>query len=162
MPAPVTIREYRDQDEEALVGLLQELQRHEGRFNPHYKPADAIGAWYVDLLKRNCAAFDGVILMALDGSAYAGMAVLFTRMAESGDEEELAHVYAHVSELVVARAARGRGIGRALLAECEARARFAGRMELTLAVFPGNTAARKLYGSAGFYDFKIRQKKILD
>jgi ribosomal protein S18 acetylase RimI-like enzyme len=161
MTTTITIREYRDQDEEALIALLRELQAYECGFNLHYKPASAIGAWYVELLKQHCAEKGGVILMALDRSAYAGMAVVFTRVEEKGEAEEMAHVHAHVSEIVVTEAARGRGIGKALLAECERRARLAGRDELTLSVFPGNTAARRLYLAAGYEDFKISQRKQL-
>jgi ribosomal protein S18 acetylase RimI-like enzyme len=161
MTAAITIREYRDQDEDAIIALVREMQAHEMQFNPHYKSAEAIGSWYLDLLKKNCADLDGVILVALDGSTYVGMAVVFTRVVEKGEGEEMAHVSAHLSEIVVTQAARGRGIGRALLAECETRARAAGRTELTLAVFPGNTAARQLYQSVGFVDFKIRQRMVL-
>ena len=157
----ITIREYRDQDEDAVIALVREMQGHETQFNPHYKPAEAIGPWYIELLKKNCAELQGVILVALDGSAYAGIAVVFTRVAENGEGEAFAHVSAHVSEIVVTQSARGRGIGRALLAECETRARAAGRTELTLDVVPGNTAARQLYLQFGFEDFKIKQRKVL-
>ena len=50
----------------------------------------------------------------------------------------------------VARAARGRGVGRALMAGLESRARSAGYHKLVLGCFPGNEAAMALYRGSGF------------
>ena len=57
---------------------------------------------------------------------------------------------AYVDELGVAAWARRRGVGRALLAACEAEARRAGRDRLTLWVTIDNAAARALYEGCGF------------
>jgi ribosomal protein S18 acetylase RimI-like enzyme len=50
----------------------------------------------------------------------------------------------------VSPAARGRGTGRALLADLERRARAAGAAAMTLEVADANTAAVNLYAAAGF------------
>ena len=50
---------------------------------------------------------------------------------------------------------RGRGIGRALLAEAEARAQARGCVKLTLEVLESNARARGLYYSHGFRDFEL-------
>jgi ribosomal protein S18 acetylase RimI-like enzyme len=57
---------------------------------------------------------------------------------------------AYVDELGVAEWARRRGVGRALLAACEAEARRAGRDRLTLWVTIDNAPARALYEGCGF------------
>ena len=150
-----------ESDESALIELLRELQGYEAQFTEHYKPASDMGTWYIDLLRKNCADMDGVILMAWDGSESLGMAAVFMHVEEKGDEEELPHTYAHIGELVVAEKARGRGIGKALLKECERLARAAGRDEITLAVFAKNKFARRLYHDFGFEDLKISQRKKL-
>jgi ribosomal protein S18 acetylase RimI-like enzyme len=57
----------------------------------------------------------------------------------------------HVTGMMVRDAAQRRGIGRALLDACIARARAAGELErLTLNVTSGNTHALRLYERAGF------------
>jgi ribosomal protein S18 acetylase RimI-like enzyme len=150
-----------ESEETALVELLRELQAYETQFTDHYKAASAMGTWYIDLLQKNCIEKEGVILMAWDGTESLGMAAVFMRVEEKGEEEELAHTYAHIGELVVAEKARGRGIGNALLEECERRARAAGRGEITLAVFAKNKFAKRLYHDFGFEDLKINQRKKL-
>lgn len=56
----------------------------------------------------------------------------------------------YVEDLVVRRAARGRGIGRALLAACAAEAQRQGCARLQLAVLEWNAPARRLYEGLGF------------
>jgi phosphinothricin acetyltransferase len=60
--------------------------------------------------------------------------------------------YDHVADfsVYVAREARGRGIGAALLTALEERAREAGYHKLVLAAFPGNEAGMRLYERHGF------------
>lgn len=61
----------------------------------------------------------------------------------------------NVHDLCVLPAFRGRGIGRALLAEAEARAQARGCVKLTLEVLESNARARGLYYSHGFRDFEL-------
>ncbi len=58
----------------------------------------------------------------------------------------------NIHDLAVLPAARGRGIGRALLAAAEAHARASGCCKLTLEVQEDNTPARSLYARFGFRD----------
>lgn len=161
LPDAITIREYRDADEPALIALLRELQAAELPHNENLKPPEDIGVWYVDRLRENCAAMSGVILMAVGGTGQQGCAVLYTAVDEHEDAEERPHRYALVSELVVTASARGTGVGKALLAECERRAKSAGRGEVFIAVYAANATAQRLYRDAGFTEVKIRLKKAL-
>ncbi len=56
----------------------------------------------------------------------------------------------HISDLAVAQGQEGRGIGRALLEHAEQWAREHRCHMISLAVFPGNERARRLYEESGF------------
>ncbi|MDE1895062.1 MAG: GNAT family N-acetyltransferase [Pseudomonadota bacterium] len=65
----------------------------------------------------------------------------------------------HISDLAVAPAHEGRGVGKALLAHAEAWARAHHCQLVTLAVFPGNTRARELYAAGGYGEDLLRLAK---
>lgn len=69
--------------------------------------------------------------------------------------------HGHVSDIVVAPEAEGRGVGRALMAEGERWSRARGHRLLTLNVFDGNVRARGLYESLGFAPDTIKMVKTL-
>lgn len=62
----------------------------------------------------------------------------------------------HLLDLVVAPAARRRGLGRRLVAALAARARDDGAAAMTLEVRVGNEPARRLYAALGFASAGIR------
>lgn len=66
---------------------------------------------------------------------------------------------AHISDLAVAPAHEGRGVGKALLDHAEDWAREHQCQLLTLAVFPGNERARTLYDAAGYAPDLLRLAK---
>lgn len=69
---------------------------------------------------------------------------------ENDERRKVRHV-GHIVGMMVRADARGRGLGRALLAECIARAgRTPGLEMLTLSVSSHNAAAVSLYRAAGF------------
>ncbi len=68
---------------------------------------------------------------------------------------------AHLNELAVAPEHRRRGFGRALLDHAERWARARGCHALSLNVFPGNEAARRLYDGAGYQLDLLRLAKPL-
>lgn len=65
----------------------------------------------------------------------------------------------HISDLAVAPGHDGKGVGRALLACAHAWARKQRCTLITLAVFPGNARAHKLYERAGFGPDLLRMAK---
>ncbi|WP_123379270.1 GNAT family N-acetyltransferase [Pseudokineococcus lusitanus] len=69
-------------------------------------------------------------------------------------------VYAGVLEhsVYVAAAARGRGVGRLLLAELIASTEGAGAWTLQSSVFPENTASLRLHEAAGFRRVGVRHR----
>jgi ribosomal protein S18 acetylase RimI-like enzyme len=58
--------------------------------------------------------------------------------------------HGHVSDIVVAPEAEGRGVGQALMAAAEAWARSLGYRLLSLHVFDGNARARAFYRQLGY------------
>jgi L-amino acid N-acyltransferase YncA len=84
------------------------------------------------------------VLVAVDGDEIRGWASL--------NPFNPRPVYDYVADfsIYVARAHRGAGIGSALLAALEERARAIGYHKLVLAAFPTNAAGMRLYTSHGF------------
>lgn len=69
---------------------------------------------------------------------------------------------AHITNVAVHQDLRGRGVGRALMAELLGRAAVLGAERISLEVRPSNQAARTLYKSLGFADRGIRRKYYSD
>lgn len=67
----------------------------------------------------------------------------------------------HISDLAVAKHHEGRGVGRLLLLHAEQWAREHHCHMISLAVFPGNERARKLYENDGYGVDLIRMAKPL-
>jgi GNAT superfamily N-acetyltransferase len=96
--------------------------------------------------RRRALAAD--LLVATESAALLGTVTL----ARAGSElAELAGPgEAELRMLAVAAAARGRGVGRALVGECIRRARTAGDTVLVLSTMPAMQAAGRLYARLGF------------
>ena len=157
----IAIREYRETDCERMLSLIRELQAHEVALYDRMKPTADMGHWYIDLLKKQCAEDDGVILIAEEDGKALAYATILTDVVEDGEADEVAYSYAHVGDLVVSEAARRRGIGKLLLEECERRSRAAGRDELRITVLARNEGACRTYRSFGFDDHLIKMRKAL-
>lgn len=70
--------------------------------------------------------------------------------------------HGHVSDIVVASGAEGRGVGRALMAAGEGWSRARGHRLLTLNVFGANSRARELYERLGFAADTTKLVKVLE
>jgi ribosomal protein S18 acetylase RimI-like enzyme len=160
----VTIREYRESDEEAIVALVRELNAHELAIYERMLPPERIDVAYLREIERQCAESAGRILVAEtpDGAivGYASVLTAVDSVAE-GTHDETQFVYAYVSDLIVAWEWRGRGIGGRLLAECERLSQEAGRDELRITVLANNGGAHRLYRRAGFADHEVLRRKRL-
>lgn len=85
------------------------------------------------------------VLLAFDGERAVGLAVCFV-----GFSTFHARPLINIHDFAVVKDARGRGLGRRLLAAVEQRARELGCCKLTLEVREDNRVARALYESSGF------------
>jgi GNAT superfamily N-acetyltransferase len=107
-----------------------------------------------DVRERLAAALrhhpTALVLLACVGDEPVGIAVSFF-----GFSTFRALPLLNVHDLAVIPKYRGRGVGRALLGECERRAVRAGCCKLTLEVQDDNVRARALYESFGFKDFVV-------
>ncbi|MDF3071645.1 MAG: family N-acetyltransferase [Polyangiaceae bacterium] len=90
------------------------------------------------------------VLLAWEGARPLGVATCFV-----GFSTFAARPLLNVHDLGVVAAARGRGVGRALLAHAEALARSLGCVKLSLEVLEDNSLARGLYASFGFRDYEL-------
>src|SRR5258706_2987805 len=101
-------------------------------------PGDGIADTYLERMLDRCESWDGAVFVALVDGRVGGFVCVWTRVPPEPDEPD--RPYAFVSDLVVLEALRGRGIGRALLAEAEHHARAHGAAVLRLDVMIGNDA----------------------
>ena len=85
-----------------------------------------------------------VLLASIEGN-YGGIAVCFW-----GFSSFAARPAINIHDLAVSPQLRGQGVGSALMAEVEARARAAACARITLEVRGANHAARRLYTRNGF------------
>jgi len=91
------------------------------------------------------------VLVAVEEGAILGTATLeIDGRVETEDERPLDPDEAHIRMLGVDPAARGHGVASALMRECLARARRAGRARITLNTTHRMKAAQAMYESMGF------------
>ena len=90
------------------------------------------------------------VLLAWDNARPIGVATCFV-----GFSTFAARPLLNVHDLSVVADARGRGVGRALLARAELLALSLGCIKLSLEVLEDNARARGLYASFGFRDYVL-------
>ena len=105
-------------------------------------------AWERATMQAEIASEWGRYIIAVDGD---GQVLGYAGLRAVGVEGD-------VQTIAVAEAARGRGIGRALLTELLAEAERRGVRELFLEVRADNPAARGLYASMGFREIGVRPR----
>ena len=91
------------------------------------------------------------VLVAVEDRQILGSATIEVEGRIDPDEDgPLKPDEAHIRMLGVSRDARGRGVARALMAACEARARAAGRTLVTLHTTPRMPVAQAMYAKLGY------------
>jgi GNAT superfamily N-acetyltransferase len=147
-------------DRKAAVSFIDGLQRYEHGVEPNRRIDASVGAEYLDVLLAAVAEQDGIVRIAeLDGRAI-GWGVAWHDLDDMYVvAEERRFVY--ISELYVEEAARGGGIGRALIASCEDWARAQGICIVKIGVLAGNTRAAAVYARAGYAPYATRLRKYL-
>ena len=142
-----------------LRACFVELQDFERGMEPAMPPGDTVADAYLERMLERCKIWDGAVFVALVGGRVGGFVCVWTRVPPEPDEP--GQPYAFVSDLVVLDGLRGRGIGRALLAEAERHARARCAAVLRLDVLVANVAARRLYDDAGFSVRRLEMAKPL-
>jgi GNAT superfamily N-acetyltransferase len=156
-----TIREARwPADEGAAVSFIEGLQKFERRFESNRRIDAQVGADYFRDLMKRVTDNDGRVFIAEQHGAAVGWAVfLIEQDAVYIVENERRTGY--VAELFVQEHVRGTGIGKALIAACEAQARASGLKVLMIGVLPKNARARAVYLGAGFAPYSEQLRKYL-
>ena len=154
------IRDYKDQDEAHLIRLIRELQGHEAAYYDRMIPPGEIAGWYIDGIKKDCREYAGHIRIAWINDTPVGYCAIMT-IVPNEEVDEQHFDYAYVSEIVIAKSARGTGIGKALLSDAEALARAANAGWLRISVLAKNTLAREVYHSFGFEEHLVTMEKPL-
>lgn len=162
MTLAITIRDYRPDDEAAVIGLVRELQAFEEDIYDRLIPAADIGGWYVARLLKDCAEKSGRILVAERAGGIVGYATIMTNIVVDDERDEIVYSVAHLGDLAVTATARGQGIGQRLMADCERIAREAGARWLRITAHAANNRARRIYETFGFCEQFVSFEKVLE
>jgi ribosomal protein S18 acetylase RimI-like enzyme len=148
-------------DSTAFRDCFIELQNDERRLDPGKPEGAAVARAYLERMFARCRQWDGRVFVAEDADTLVGFICVWARVQLDEPDDNPAH-YAHVSDLIVRTPYRRRGVGRQLLSAAENYARVQGAVSLRIGVFARNAAARHLYASAGFEEYKIELAKQLE
>jgi GNAT superfamily N-acetyltransferase len=155
----ITIRPMQDRDREAVVDLLWQLNLYEKRLSDtrseRREDAEACLAWNDERIQEG-----GAHCVAEIDSRIVAYLCLVIQMAPPFIRAEFRrHLY--VADLVVDESWRGRGIGRAMLAEADAYARDQRLGHILIGLTAGNTRADRLYASEGYAFYGVERLKTL-
>jgi ribosomal protein S18 acetylase RimI-like enzyme len=154
------IRDYDPaRDRDAVRACFAELQDVERGLEPWLPPGAAVAEAYLDFMFARCAEWEGGVFVAEEEGAVVGFICVWARVPPDDPSEQRS--CAHVSDLVVLPAWRGRGIGGALLARGETYARAHGAERLRIGVMARNEGARRLYLTSGFREVYVLLTKPL-
>jgi len=154
------IRRFRPEDAAEVTGCIVQLQNYERLIDERVLPGEAVEAWYLDHLLKVSAEQDGTLFVAEVDGRVVGFAAV-QRQVTNDDVDESEYDFALISDLGVNESHRGQGIGRALIAACEAFARGRDVRWLRIAVLGRNGLARGLYERCGFEDRQVVLEKTL-
>jgi len=142
------IRRARDEDWEGARELWREADELHASIAPAYFRRASRGP---DEWRTLLVAPEAAVFVAEDAAAAGLTGVVSARVYETPPDPAMVPLRrGHVELLVVARAARRRGVGRGLMAEVAAWARRQGAAELVLTVWDGNAAAEAFYERLGY------------
>jgi L-amino acid N-acyltransferase YncA len=139
-----TIRAAEAVDADAIAAIYNEgIEERVATFETRPRSGPEVARWLEDDLPFLVAEDDGTV-------------VAFARVAPYSDR----CVYAGVGEhgVYVARSARGRGLGRALLEALCTESESAGLYKLTSRIFSENGASRAAHVAAGFVEVGVQRR----
>jgi GNAT superfamily N-acetyltransferase len=157
-----SIREARLADDKpAILEFIFALQLHERAFEPNRRIDPQVAEEHYAVLIPHVAKHNGKILVAEDEAAHAVGWAAFHE--EEGGVFILAEERKHgfLAELYVVEAARGGGVGRALIAACEDWARGRGLVSLRIGLSARNADAQKVYERTGYAPYALQMRKYL-
>ena len=157
----MTIREAKlPSDEPAILSFINGLQDFEATFEPDRRRDPDFAAQHWRELQHRCAEKHGIMLIAEDADKAVGWAFAYEQHGELFIvEPERRHGF--LAEIFMSPEARGKGLGRALIAGCEAWARDRGHKLLTIGVLARNPGAIRAYEGSGYAPYAITMRRYL-
>ena len=147
-------------DEPAILSFIDGLQDYEAAFEPDRRrdPDFTVEHWRE--VQHRCAEKHGILLIAEDEGKPVGWAFAHDQNAELFVvAPERCHGY--LAEIFLMPQARGKGLGRALIAACEDWARGRGHKLLTIGVLAKNPGAIRAYEGTGYEPYVVTMRRYL-
>ena len=147
-------------DRQAALSFIMGSQRHEHEVEPNRRLDEGVAAEYFAELVQELAQKQGRAFVAEREGAVIGWGVL---VVEEGPVfvTEAERPYAYITELFVTEAARGLGVGQALIAACEEEARRLGLKQIMIGALSENRRTMDIYGRAGYRPYTAELRKYL-
>jgi GNAT superfamily N-acetyltransferase len=151
--AALRVRPACTADREACLALYRALQEEQHALDPHFAPStDAAARWRNDFGPWLRSASDAVWVADAEG-AVVGLATAHLFWPPPVQAQRL---LAHVDEVIVDVAWRGRGVGRRLVEAAAAWARAGGAQSLEAGVLAANADALAFWRAAGARPHAVR------
>lgn len=164
VPVNVTIREYREEDRQALLRNIQELQEHIACLDPlkrHRKGETFDTEAYVERLFEKIQQASGILYLAVDGGKVVG---LVAGIVPKHTNDDLLEIFPHkdgrIVELYVHPSQRGKKIGVALMEKVEEYLKDQGCVGCHVDCFAPNTPALGFYHKCGYTDRLVTLFKL--
>jgi ribosomal protein S18 acetylase RimI-like enzyme len=152
------VREYEEPDRPAIEACFRQLQEFERTIDSDRAQAETVVEPYIDWILEHCRERAGKIYVADDGGRVVAFLCVWLDSSLSGMISVIKDV-AYISDLVVSKHYRRRGIAKALLSQAEAYATSRGVPYIVVGVLAGNRAALEAYHQAGFNEYDLRLVK---
>lgn len=149
------IRPYGPDDREFLLDLAPRLTIGMQPFRDIAACLAAVRGWIQNSIDNHGS--EGMVFVAEDERGERlGFATVTHETHFTGERQ------AYIGELATSAAAEGRGVGRALVARCEAWARERGYTKLALETGAANTRALGFYEQLGYVAEGVKLTRLLD
>ncbi|HEV7159510.1 MAG TPA: GNAT family N-acetyltransferase [Caulobacteraceae bacterium] len=157
----VIIRDFEPpRDRAAALAFILGSQLYERAFEADRRTdAEVADDYYAQMMDEVAKNGGRVFVAEEDGRAIGWAAFAVVTGMVYVIEEERRHGY--IAELFVETAARGRGVGRALIGACENEARRRGLGQVRIGLLAANRRAADIYARAGYQPYTAELRKYL-
>ena len=151
------VTEYDEKYRESVIKLMMDLQDHERTLSADRPPSAEVSENQLDYLLTACTESVGRIYIAITDLRAVGIMVIFQDQEHEGTQ----HVYPKyrkfclVSDLVVSKECRGKGIAGLLMNKAYEYTKSLGYSYVRLSVLSSNTLARSFYERSGFELYEV-------
>ncbi len=147
-------------DTPAALAFIRGSQVYEQAFEPNRRLDPAVEGEYFAVLLDEVAKNEGRVIVAVtEGRAIAW--AVFVSLQDPLFVIPEQRRYGYIAELFVDEAARGGGVGRALIGACEDEARRRGLGHVKIGVLTANARAAEVYARAGYLPYQSELRKFL-